>query len=269
MARFGKPNVFKMYSLASLPLVLPFGLLLFLAVWAVAFTEVWNGGLSWGFVFGHLLDSLSVAVTISASAAMTALPFVVTAASLSNRWFRRSRVLANVIADVPQLLLVPIGALVLLHTGSGNGTLFLLLLFFNGSWFAHHSLTRMAATRHVTWQALQGMGATRWQIVQIVYLRQALHHTLDLVPFMVSRVLGQVLFIGIFAPHWHLAPASLWLGWTAAATPPPLSLTTAELLVLLTTSLILNYLAYRLSRRSWEVSPTLGHFCTAWSEYCE
>lgn len=267
--RFGQPNVFKMYSLAILPVAVPFGLLLFLGLSALRFTDLRAGTLNWQLVKDHFIDSLSVAVTLAAVSALAALPVVVIVASLSNRWFRRGRMAVDIIADIPALLLLPMGVLILRSSGSGTMAAFVLLLVLNGSWYAHLSLNRMAATRQVTWQALQGLGATRWQIVQIIYLRQALHHMVHLVPFLTSRILGQVLLIGIFAPHWRFSPARLWLGWAGADSPSPLGLTVTELFIFLLTSLLLNYLAYHLSHRSWEVSPTPRHFCTIWREQCE
>ena len=201
---------------------------------------------------------------------MIFLGVVVISASLSNRWFRRSRRLIAAIAAIPPILLIPVGGLILQRTNHPTGTALALVVIANGSWFAHYSLNRMAATRQVTWQAMQGLGATRWQIVRIIYWKQALHHTLDLVPFLTTRILGQVLLIGIFAPHWMFPPAQLWMGWAAASgTPTALQITTVELLLLLGMSMIINHIAYRLSRRSWEVYTGPGHFFTIWSDQCE
>lgn len=269
MTPYGRATFFKARALAAIPLIMP--LFIFLVLlgnipgWYRTF-----GRVDWSLIQSDLLASVSIALYIAALSAVTALPFVTIIASLSNRWFRRGRILVHSIASVPPFLLLPLAVVLIDQIGLGSfGVTICLLLIVNGSWFAHYSLHRMAVSRQITWQTLQGLGATRWQTIWHVYLRQVLHHTLDLVPFMTSRVFGQVLIIGIFAPEWQFPPAQLWRGWTSAASPAPVGAAALEIMILLLASVLGNYLAKNLSTRHWERLANPSHFPMIWSEHNE
>lgn len=267
MTTYGRSNLIKAQILASVPLVLPFSIMLLMLVGTLVWFASEVEAINWQLLQSRLMTGASIAIYLAFISTVVALPLVTVTASLSNRWFRRGRILAHTIASVPPLLLLPLAVLLIKGLGVGSfETTLLILVIVNGSWFAHYSLNRMAVSRQITWQTLQGLGATRWQIIWHVYLRQVLHHTLDLMPFLTSRILGQVLIIGILAPQWQFLPAQLWLGWTAATSPSPLGTAALEIIILLLVSLLVNYLAAKLSTRHWERFANPNHFPMIWSE---